>query len=374
MTDLFERQLADQLQRRPLPHEVPGLAQHSIALGQRIRRRRVAGVALALVLLLVVPAAAWTATHRLSADPEPVQTPSPSLAVPSGPMTVILDPVFRPLGPGPYLSTLRDQAICPPSGPCVEAGDDPIGTVAEHRQGFAWLTGSGADLRLNAMRRSWPVPAGAGEARGVEPGPAGSVMVRTKRGPVLLTLDGILKPPSDGLLRTDRMVATGFSLWVETSRGVAQVEAKNLRGGLTNQVNHPQWQEVVVSDTMSDRLVVTDRAGCHIVVNATTAATVWRTCDWKLNAFSPSGRYVAGRHHYGARGVLDLNNSGKWLLAVDNEDNPTGERYAVDDTGRLSMAMGHPSVGFSVASCDLDGTCVMGPHAAGRLEFVLPNR
>jgi hypothetical protein len=373
MTDLFERQLADQLQSRPLPNEIPGLAQHSIALGQRIGRRRVAGVALALVLLLIVPAAAWTATHRFDADPEPVRRPSPSLAVPRGPTAVILDPYYRPLGPGPYLSTLRDQAICPPSGPCVDTGDDPIGTVAEHGQGYAWLTGSGADLRLNGMRRSWPVPAGAGEARGVEPGPAGSVMARTKRGPVLLTSDGMLKTPTDVLLRTDRMVATAFSLWVETSRGVAQVEAKNLRGDLTSQVNHPQWQEVVVSDTVSDQLVVTDRAGCHIVVNATTAATVWRTCDWQLNAFSPGGQYVAGTHHYGSRGVVDLI-SGKWLLAVDTEGNPTGERLAVDDTGRLSMAMGDPSMGLSVASCDLDGTCVMGAHAAGRLDFVLPNR
>jgi len=48
---------------------------------------------------------------------------------------------------------------------------------------------------------------------------------------------------------------------------------------------------------------------------------------------------------------------------------------AVDDEGRLSLAMGHREVMFASATCDLAGTCLMGARGTAlRLEFVLPNR
>ena len=53
MTDLFERQLAERLQAHRLPEEIPDLGIRSVRLGERIRRRRIGAVVLALVLLLV---------------------------------------------------------------------------------------------------------------------------------------------------------------------------------------------------------------------------------------------------------------------------------------------------------------------------------
>ena len=375
MTDLFEQQLAEQLRCRPLPDEVPGLAQHSIALGQRIRRRRVAGVAMAMVLLLVVPGAAWTASRQTDGDRVPVNKPSASTNSRSGPLTVILDPFYRGPGPDPYVSTVRDETIWSPMGiPLDEMGSDQFGTVVEFGSGYAWLSRTDREVRVNVSAEPVPVPAKPGEIRGLEPGPAGSAMLRTDGGPVLITPDRVYVTPDDPVFRTARMVATADALWVENGGQVVQVDARDLRGGLTSQKGHSQWQAVVAGDPVSDRLVVTDRDGCQVVVKAATAEPIWTGCGWDLGAFSPNGRFVAGTHDYGARGVVDLT-TGEWLLAVDTETNPTGERMAVDDEGRLSLAMGHREVMFASATCDLAGTCLMGARGTAlRLEFVLPNR
>jgi hypothetical protein len=376
MTDLFERQLAEQLRSRPLPEGVPGLAQRSIARGHRIRRRRVAGVAMALVLLLVVPGVTWTAARRLDTNPAPVTPPrTPTLAAPAGPLTVILDPVYRQPGPDPYVSTVRDETIWSPTGkPLDEMGADQFGTVVEFGTGYAWLTRTGREVRVNVSSQPVPVPPKPGEIRGLEPGPGGSAMLRTDRGPVLVTRDGVYVTPDDPMFGTARIVATADALWVEHNGHVVQVDARDLQGDLTRQVDHPQWQGVVVGDPVSDRLVVTDQDGCNVVVNAEAAEPIWTGCDWELNAFSPNGRFAAGTHRYGSRSVVDLT-TGRWLLAVDTETNPVHERMAVDNEGRLSLAMGDPSVMFASATCDLAGSCLIGARGtAFRLEFVLPNR
>jgi hypothetical protein len=48
---------------------------------------------------------------------------------------------------------------------------------------------------------------------------------------------------------------------------------------------YPQWRKVVVGDRRADRVVVIDDRGCQAVLNGSTAALVWRGCDWKLSAF-----------------------------------------------------------------------------------------
>ena len=73
MTDLFERQLAERLQAHPLPEEIPDLGIRSVRLGERIRRRRIGAAVLAVVLLLIIPAASglWrlaTGTEESASD------------------------------------------------------------------------------------------------------------------------------------------------------------------------------------------------------------------------------------------------------------------------------------------------------------------
>jgi hypothetical protein len=120
---------------------------------------------------------------------------------------------------------------------------------------------------------------------GVEPGPSGSVMVRTKAGPVFLTSGGTLIAPSRPELRTNRMVATADDLWVENGGRVLRVQMADLESGSFKVQTYPQWRKVVVGDRRADRVVVIDDRGCQAVLNGSTAALVWRGCDWKLSAF-----------------------------------------------------------------------------------------
>jgi len=82
MTDLFERQLAEQLQAHPLPEEIPDLGIRSVRLGERMRRRRVGAVVVVLVFLLMVPAAA--ALWRLASGTGEPPVISPSTPAASG--------------------------------------------------------------------------------------------------------------------------------------------------------------------------------------------------------------------------------------------------------------------------------------------------
>jgi hypothetical protein len=373
MTDLFERELADRLHAHPLPDEIAGLASHSIQRGQRIRRRRIAAAAAVLVLVLMVPATAWTWLRSLDSDAPPVSpTTSASATQWTGPRSVILDLGYRPPGDPPALGIVRGKMILPASGPVVHMPAEQFGTVAEYRSGYAWLTRSGDDISLNFSSRS-PLSITARDLTGVEAGPNGSVMIRTKTGPILLDVDGMVTVLDSPPLRTDRVAATADALWVENQGRVVRVDASDLRGGSFAIVEHAEWRKVVVGDPQSDRVVVTDESGCQIVVNGSTSEPVWRTCDWELNTFSPDGRFVAGQHRALSLGVVELA-SGHWLLAVDTDMNPFGERLALDETGRLSMVLGAPSVGFAVLSCDLEATCVRDPNGPDRIEFVYPNR
>src|SRR6185437_7152310 len=105
MTDLFERQLAERLQAHPLPEEIPDLGIRSVRLGERIRRRRIGAAVLAVVLLLVIPAA--SGLWRLASGTENAPVVSPSSPVPqasTGPKTVVLDLGVRAVGAAPEVS------------------------------------------------------------------------------------------------------------------------------------------------------------------------------------------------------------------------------------------------------------------------------
>jgi hypothetical protein len=372
MTDLFERQLSEALHAQALPEDVPDLGPRSVRLGQRMRRRRIATIAAAVVLLLIVPGAARTWLQTPKSDAPPVtNTAAPQQ---SGPKIVNLDPVGRSTGDPPAVSIVRDLTIEQSSGDIVLLPEDQLGTVAEYKSGFAWLTRSGGELRLNLSTQALPVAGDDPDVEGVEPGPGGSVMVRTKSGPVLWTLDGTLVVPDSPALQTDRMSATANAFWAESKGRVVRTDASNLGGDLPAGAAHPQWRKVVVGDPQSDRVVVTDDLGCQVVVDGSTSKEVWKSCDWELNAFSSDGRFAGGRHRAATLGVVDLL-SGEWLLAVDTEHNPYADRLSVDGAGRLSIVVGNADVLFGVGTCDLSAECSMAPWTGyTRLEFVRPNR
>jgi hypothetical protein len=224
MTDLFERQLAERLQAHPLPEEIPDLGIRSVRLGERMRRRRVGAVVVVLVFLLMVPAAA--ALWRLASgtgEPPVISPSTPPPQASTGPISVILDLGVRPLGAAPEVSTVREESVWLPSGETVKLPNGQFGSITQYGSGLAWLTRTGGEFRLNVSPDRLPIATNGSEVTGAEPGPSGSVMVRTKAGPVFLTRRAILVAPSHPQLRTNRMVATADAIWVESGGRVLRV-------------------------------------------------------------------------------------------------------------------------------------------------------
>jgi hypothetical protein len=373
MTDLFERHLAERLQAHLLPEEIPDLGIRSVRLGERMRRRRIGAVVVALVLLLMIPAV--SGLWRLAAgteDPPVISRSSPPPQI-STPVTMAtLD--LRRLGSAPEVSTVREGSVWLPSGETVKLPNGQFGSIAEYGSRLAWLTRAGGELRLNVSPERLPIATDGREVTGAEPGPSGSVMVRTKAGPVFLTSGGKLLAPSQPELRTTRMVATADHLWVQNGGRVLRLRMADLERGLFKAKAYPQYQKVVVGDPRADRLVVIDELGCQAVINGSTAEWVWRSCDWSLSAFSSDGQLGAGRSvRYGHIGIIDLS-TGQVLLGVYPEDT-VGQHMVFDDAGRLNLRVGDPGVINASAVCDLPAQCWKSSvDHADPIEFVLPNR
>jgi hypothetical protein len=296
MTDLFERRLAELLQAHPLPEEIADLGTRSVRLGERMRRRRTIAVVVVVSVLLLIPAA--SGLWRLAADTEESPAISPSSPAPqtsAGPKTVILDLGYRRTGAAPQVSTVRGPSLWLPSGETVKLPAGQFGSIADYGSGLAWLTRTGGEVRLNVSPERLPSATNGREVTGAEPGPSGSVMVRTNNGPVFFTSGAKLVAPPQPELRTKRMVATTENIWVESGGRVSRVPMADLESGSFKGKTYPQWRKVVVGDPRADRVVVIDDRGCQAVLNGSNAALVWRTCDWKLSAFSADGRFGAGR-------------------------------------------------------------------------------
>jgi hypothetical protein len=267
----------------------------------------------------------------------------------------------------------------------VKLPNEQFGSIAEYGSGFAWLTRAGGEFRLNMSSKPLPIAANGSEVTGAEPGPSGSVMVRTKAGPIFLTSGGTLITPSQPELRTSRMVATADHIWVENGGKVLRGQMADLVSGSFQGQIHPQWRKVVVGDPRADRVVVIDDQGCQAVLNGSTAALVWRSCDWELSAFSSDGRLGAGRSvGYGTIGVIDLS-TGKLALGIQQDMTPVGPQMVFDEADRLNFRVGSPPVGqpkigtrvdgFAFMVCNLAGECwFSSDQYAEPIEFVLPNR
>jgi hypothetical protein len=373
MTDLFERRLAERLQAHPVPEEIPDLGIRSVRLGERMRRRRIGAIVVALALLLIIPAA--SGLWRLAAgteNPAVTSAPSPPSQTFAPPTMATLD--YRRVGAAPKVSTVREGSVWLPSGEAVKLPKEQVGSITEYGSRLAWLTRTGGEVRLNLSSAALPIATNGSEVTGVEPGPAESIMIRTKAGPVFLTSGGKLVAPSQPQLRTNRMVATADSIWVDNGGRVLRVPMADLESGSFKGQAYPQWRKVVVGDPRADRLVVIDDQGCQAVVKGSTAESVWRSCDWQLSAFSSDGRLGAGRSvRSGHIGIIELS-TGEVVLGVYPE-NTVGPHMVFDDTGRLNFRVGDPGVINGFAACDLTPQCwISSVPYTDPIDFVLPNR
>ncbi len=293
----------------------------------------------------------------------------------AGPRAVILDPVGRTQRGEAAVATVRDRLVRLPSGSGVALPDEQFGTVADHGGEPVWLTRDGAGrLRLNVAAAPVPLISNGREVTGVEPGPDGSLMVRTKAGPLLWTASTGWTASAPPELHTFEVSATATALWAVADGGVVRVAA-GPGGAAPGVVRLEQWRGVVTGDPRADRVVVTDERGCHAVLDGTTEEQLWRSCDWEPSVFSSDGRYAAGRStKYGGLGVIDITTR-SLVLAIDPESNPVGPRMMFDGADRLNLRVGDDRVSYAFMACDLSGDCWGTTSAlAGPLEFVLPDR
>jgi hypothetical protein len=297
---------------------------------------------------------------------------------------VVLDLGVRAVGAAPEVSTVRGASVWLPSGETVKLPSGLFGSITEYGPDLAWLTRTGGEVRLNVSDERLPSATNGREVTGAEPGPNGSVIVRTKAGPVFLTSGGKLIASSQPELRTNRMVATADAIWVEKGGQVSRVQMTDLERGASKGKSYPQFKKVVVGDPRADRLVVIDDLGCQAVVKGSTAEWVWRSCDWELSAFSSDGGHVAGRSvMYGTIGVIDLTR-GELVLGIDPDVTPVGPQMAFDEADRLNFRVGNRPVnfrpqneteGFAFMACNLAGTCwLSSDRYPDPIDFVLPNR
>ena len=294
---------------------------------------------------------------------------------------MILDIGHYLQGAAPDLSTVRGRSVWLPSGEMVKLPAGQFGSIAEYGSGVAWLTRAGGEVRLNVSSERLPGAAKGSDVTGAEPGPRGSVLIRTKAGPVFLTSARKLLTPSQPELRTKRVVATADAIWVENGGRVLRVPMANLESGSFQAKSYPQWQKVVLGDPRADRVLLINDLGCQTLVNGSTAEPLWHSCDWQLNAFSSDGRFGVGRSvMYGTIGIIDLNTD-KLALGINPDMTPVGSRMVFDDANRLNFTVGNPAAGgpidasFAFMACDLAGQCWFSTaRYADPIDFVLPNR
>lgn len=375
MTERFEQQLAERLQAHPLPNEVPDLGMRSARLGQRMRRRRIAAVAALLIMLIALPGFAISRWRAWMTDVPPVTTASTPPATVPGPKALILDPVGRLQGPAPEVASIREKSLWLPSGDTLKLPNDQFGTVAEFGDEFAWLTRTAGELRLNVAAQPLPITTNGKEVTGVEPGPNGSVMVRTKAGPILWTTAGTFVTPSEPLLDTDQMVATADALWVVAGGVVTRVDMADPTSRSNSARAYPRWKKLVIGDPRADRVVVTDPQGCQAVLNGSTAELVLGNCGSKVGAISPDGQFaVARRAKSGTIDVIDLA-SGRLRLSIDPENNPVGPVFVFDQANRLNLRVGNAEVRFGFMVVDTSGDCWVSTTYGypDPIDFVLPN-
>jgi hypothetical protein len=147
--------------------------------------------------------------------------------------------------------------------------------------------------------------------------------------------------------------------------------------------SYVEWKTLISGDPVADRVVVTDVEGCHAMLDGSTGALVWRTCDWEILAVSPDGSLAAARSvQYGTLDLVDLA-SGQLRLRVDADINPDGSAVVSDKDNRLNLRVGEGydysdlrrATSYTFVTVDADGDCwLSSDQFAAEIRFITPNR
>ena len=144
MTDLNEQGLARDLHLRPLPAERTDIAQRSIALGRRMRRRRRAGVVTVLAAFaLIVGVASGGGNQFGRLEPVPADSPAPS-----GPPTLM--PAYLTAGPAPTVDYIVNGTWVGTDGRPVPL-TDPSSLVTDDDRGDGFVRFDGGLLAIRDL-------------------------------------------------------------------------------------------------------------------------------------------------------------------------------------------------------------------------------
>lgn len=335
MSDLDRHELARELRARS--HDVDG---HSIDLdgvtgtARRIQRRRRAagGVVAVLVLAVGVPTTVAVIDGRNGRVDAPItrQTPSPthssseptpSPSTDGGQTTArtTLDTVGLPRGDAPALDYLSGTSLVRPDGSVLEldAGYDEL---TPHWSGFVVV---GSDERGNrsavfldadgTVRDTVPIVGGLA----VSPDRS-LVSYATRSGELFVAWDGAGSPvqlddPDAGRMspvavlgqdRCDGTEGVGGCVVYYNIRARQNGAYLSSSHGVVDTLEPLQHlADVSAQGWLAGLTQVTDTGSCSAVLDE-SGQRQWRTCDYRLDRFSPDGRYVVGLDAY-ADGFAD---------------------------------------------------------------------
>lgn len=147
-----------------MPDELPELGLRSMQRGRAIRRRRMESLALALVIMLLIPGGIYSWLRASETKAPPVDRPTTPTSADALPRSATLDPDNLPLGEAPSLGVVRGRTVQLGNGQTVKLPADQVGSVVQYRFGVAWVAGSGRELRSSLPPLLVPLPmAGEGQ-------------------------------------------------------------------------------------------------------------------------------------------------------------------------------------------------------------------
>ena len=335
MNDLDEKDLlARELRERSQDiggHPIDFNAVRGSARAIRRRRNLVSGAVAAMVASVALPAG-LAITSGLTTAEGPVEQPSfaasPSATPTSEPPEPRPDGTFR-------LTTAGLPSGAPPQVPYVDGPgsrvvtpDGPVPADLSYQQvvryGDGWLAlgydGAGAEMHIldadMEVQRSFPsgdsfaVSNDGSQVAYVEVQPDGSQMLVNAPTNGLDVQSWTL--PARPAVRPVGIVDSGTVLY-ETQQGtstalaLASAEGTTKITGLVAASDADITNGLIVGQTTSDLL----NGSCYGVLDParSTTSTVWETCDFSIDGFSPDGRYLLGS-------IPDFDGMGAPTLAV----------------------------------------------------------
>lgn len=349
------------------------------------RRRRVAGGAVAAVVLGVAVPTALAVTGGLNQTQPPVAPPTPTVTqTPDGGTYVISPGELPPAESGPgigytagndlYLANGSRISFPVTAGGAAEAGERWVVPGTNARGDFGVLffeqDADGAPTGDPQFRK------GAGPVTNTDGSRLTYYLAESEQEPATLVSvsadesdSATYEVPGRGEIEPVGFLSEDTVVYNVRSPGGELVEARRTSfdgtssplPGILNATAVSEATNRVAGITEVDELNDT----CSKVMDSDTGQTVWETCDYRVMEFSPDGRFALGTDSY-ADGFSD-----SYVVVLDAETGDLHAKYTRTENERVSAGSfaytfednGHVlDVVFernewAIARCDFDGDC-----------------